>query len=61
MASSTFAWVQNQSQFQWESELAMADELRLQAPQSDRWVESWQLVFSPRLECGAPFWARPHL
>ncbi|MGI9428475.1 MAG: hypothetical protein ACR2NM_07450, partial [Bythopirellula sp.] len=37
----------NQSQFQWESELPIAAEIRLAAPQSDRWVESWQLVSSP--------------
>ena len=36
-----------QNEFSWESELPVGDPIRLDAPQTDRWVERWHLVTSP--------------
>jgi hypothetical protein len=36
-----------QEKFTWESELPVGAEIRLNADQSDRWVERWHLITSP--------------
>jgi hypothetical protein len=37
----------NENEFSWDSELPSGVDLRLTAPQTDRWVERWHLVTSP--------------
>ena len=37
----------NQLNFSWESELASAAEIQLEAVQTDQWVEGWHLITSP--------------
>ena len=36
-----------QGSFRWESELPVGEAIRLDAPQTERWVERWHLVTSP--------------
>lgn len=37
----------NQKDFSWESELESAEQIQLDAVQTDQWVERWQLITSP--------------
>ncbi len=37
----------NQNSFSWDSELTAVGEIKLAAPDTDRWVERWHLVSSP--------------